>query len=98
MARERMVTRTVTLTKGLALCMDINTCETVVKEIELSGDLPTADVILKKAKKVYETDTFKVVTVRDIVEQEVLYGMPEQDFIKLAKVLPPRGTKTDIEE
>ena len=80
MARERMVTRTVTIKKGLALCMDITTCETIVKEVKLTGDFPTDDAILKKAKKMYETDTFKVVAIRDIIDEEILYGMPELEF------------------
>lgn len=33
---------------------------------------------------------WKSVAIKNIKEEETLYGMAEQDFLKYAKVLPPR--------
>ena len=93
MARERMVTRTVVVTKCEVLCVDVNTVETTVNNYDLSGNYSTTDDALKVLKKVYETDTFKVVAIQKMTENEVLYGMSELDFIKQAKVLDPETRK-----
>ena len=93
MARERMVTRTVVATKCEALCVDVNTVETTINNYELTGNYQTLDEALKALKKAYETDTFKVVAIQTMTENEVLYGMPELDVIKCAKVLNPETRK-----
>lgn len=93
MARERMVTRTVIVTKCEVLCVDVTTVETTVQEYDLSGNYESTTTALKALKKGYETDTFKVVAIQKMTENEVLYGMPELDFIKLAKVLNPETRK-----
>lgn len=97
MARVRMVTRTVVVTVVEVMCVDVTTAGVQIKELELSGSFTDNETILKALKKLYETDTFKVVAVQDVDEKEVLYGMEEIEFIKLAKVLPPRS-KTETEE
>lgn len=93
MARERMVTRTVVVTRCEALCVDVRTIETTVSIYDLSGNYSTVDDALKALKKTYETDTFKVVAIQKMTENEVLYGMSELDFIKQAKVLNPETRK-----
>lgn len=97
MARERMVTRTVNATVCETICMDVVNVETQIKELELSGTYNTDNERLKALKKQYETDTYKVVAIQTTTEKEILYGMKEVDFIKLATILPPRGTKVDEE-
>lgn len=94
MARERMVTRTVVVTTVGVMCVDVNTCEVQIQNIEMSGTFADFDTALKAVKKAHETDTLKCVAVQHMTEKEVLYGMKEIDFIKLAKVLPPRGANT----
>ena len=94
MARERMVTRTVELTIAEVMCLDTKTAEVSIKSFEIGGGLTDEKAILKAVKKLHETDTFKCVSLQDINVQEILYGMPEVEFIKYAKVLPPR-TKTE---
>ena len=97
MARVRMVTRTVIVTVAEVMCVDVTTAEVQIKKLELSGSFVDNDTLLKAIKKAYENDTFKCVAVQEVDEKEVLYGMEEIEFIKLAKVLPPR-TKTETEE
>ena len=98
MARVRMVTRTVVVTGVQVMCLEVTKAEVQVKNYELSGTYESNEVILKALKKLYETDTFKVVAVQEVDEKEVLYGMEEIDFIRLARVLPPRGSKEAQEE
>ena len=95
MARERMVTRTVVITTVGVMCLDVTTAEVSIKNYELSGSYTDFETALKDVKKLHETDVFKCVSVQTITEKEVLYGMSEQDFIKLAKQLPPRTKTTD---
>lgn len=95
MARERMVTRTVTTTKCEVMSVNVTTEEVHVKDYTLTGE-QTKETALKQLKKLYETETEKIVTVNSVSLNETLYGMPELDFIKLAKVLPPR-TKSEQE-
>lgn len=95
MARERMVTRTVEVTVAEVMCLDVTTAEVTIQSFELSGKFASNDEILKAVKKVNETETFKPVAVQKTDVNEILYGMPEIEFIKLAKVLPPRGTKAE---
>lgn len=94
MARERMVTRTVVATKVTALCLDIETAEPFNKVVVLSGVFKDKNALEKATKKVIDTETRKCVAVVDYEEKETLYGMTEQQFIELAKVLPPRDAKT----
>ena len=95
MARERMVTRTVTTTTCEVMCVNVTTAEVQVKDYTLTGE-QTKETALKQLKKLYETETEKIVNVNAVSLNETLYGMTELDFIKLAKVLPPR-TKSDQE-
>lgn len=95
MARERMVTRTVELTIAEVMCLDTTTAEVKVNAYEIGGGLTDEKAILKTVKKLYETDTFKCVSVQTVTVKEILYGMTEIDFINHAKILPPR---TKIED
>lgn len=93
MARERYVTRTVNVAVCEVMCMDINTAEVQIMSYEIGGGLSDEKDLMKAIRKLYETATFKCVAIRSVATKEILYGMPETEFIKLAKVLPPRGTK-----
>lgn len=84
MARTRVVTRTINVTTIEALCMDIKTCEPVVKDLELTGETYDNDKALKLARKLYDTETLKVVAIQSITTHEELYGMLETDFLKYA--------------
>ena len=95
MARERMVTRTVELTVATVMCLNTITAQVETVAYEIGGGLTDEKAILKAVKKLHETDTFKCVSVVSVSVNEILYGMPESEFIKYATVLPPRGTKAD---
>ena len=95
MARERMVTRTVELTIAEVMTLDTTTAEVQIIPYEIGGGLTDNAAILKAVKKIHETDTFKCVAVQSVSVKEILYGMTEIDFIKHAKVLPPRTGNTN---
>ena len=98
MARERMVTRTVTATQVTALCLNIETAEPFNKDVTLSGTFKDKQSVERAVKKVIDNDTEKCVTVVEYHETETLYGMSEQNFIELAKVLPPRRASEQVNE
>lgn len=97
MARERMVTRTVEVSTVGVMCLDVVSCEVSVKNFELSGAYDDFNVALKAVRKEHETEVFKCVAVQHITVNEVLYGMKEIDFIRMARVLDPKTRKIEQE-
>lgn len=96
MARERMITRTVATAEYV--CMTVNTTTRKVEDIRVS--IPSGMTMTEKARQKAITDalpeTNTLVQITSEYVKEILYGMTEDDFIKYAKVLPPR-TKSDSE-
>jgi len=92
--RERMVTRTVTQTTANVMCLNITTAEVTINEYTIGGTYTDSD-LLKKCKKLFETDEFKVVVIESSKVEEILLGMTEEDFIRYATVLPPRKVQGD---
>ena len=97
MAREPMVTRTITATKITALCLNIETAEPFNKAVTISGTFNDEKSMMKAAEKLLNTETEKAVHIVSSEEIETLYGMTEQEFIQKAKVLPPRPKKEKTE-
>ena len=94
MARKRMVTRTVEQTTAQVMTIDVTTAEVQVRTYDIGGKYTDED-LLKKLQKIFQTDTLKLVHIESQSCKEVLLGMDEEDFIRLAKVLPPRTTNKD---
>ena len=88
--RKPQVTRTITSTECATVEMNVTTCEVVKTTRIISGEVSDINKALKEVKKLFETDTNKVVLVEatNIICQ--LYGMSEADFIKYAHVLDKR--------
>lgn len=93
MARTRMVTRIINVTVVEAMCVDTQTAEVTVKSLELTGETFTDEKALKALKKVYETDTFKVVAIQKMEVHEEMYGLKEIDFLNVAQKLDPATRK-----
>lgn len=89
MARKRMVTRTIEQTTAKVMTLNVDTAEVTITPYTISGEL-TGDALLKALQDTYQTDTMKLVHVLETTVESVLYGMEEEEFIKLAKVLPKR--------
>lgn len=89
--RTPMVTRTITATKATILCVDTSAQETFQKEITLPRTYKDDKALMKAASSVLDDDTIKAVSLISTDVFETLYGMEEIEFIKYAKVLPPRA-------
>lgn len=89
-----MVTRTVITTMVDVLVININTAETGTKTFVLTQNMVKDEkTMLNNAQVMLENECgemWKAVAIKNIKEEETLYGMTEQDFMKYAKVLPPR--------
>ena len=93
MAKERMITRTITDTVVVALCMNTETCE-VSRETYHCGNVGTDEKTLEKGlKEIFDTDNFKIVKIEEIKEDTRLYGMSETDFMENAVELDPETRK-----
>lgn len=90
MARKRMVTRTVEQTTAQVMTLDVTTADVQVRTYDIGGKYTDAE-LLKKLQKIFQTDTLKLVHIEEQACKEVLLGMYEEDFIRLAQVLPPRN-------
>lgn len=85
-----MVTRTVFETEVDVMTVNTDNAqvEIVNKKLSFQPDEKTA---LKYIQKHFDTETVKHVSIQGFKQNETLYGMTEQEFIELAKVLPPRS-------
>lgn len=90
MARHSMVTRTLSRTTVEALCLDITSGLAVSKILEISGVYKSEDLLMKKVKEKLESETLKVVHIVNASKSEQLYGMYEEEFMKLATPLEKR--------
>ena len=81
MARKRMVTRTITATVASLTCADTENDEVFKTTITISGSFKDKNAVLKKAQKMMDSDTQKVLKVTDTQETTQLYGMTEEEFI-----------------
>lgn len=88
MARKRMVTRTITSTKVKATVYNAEKDEIQTLEYKMSGKLSADDVLKAITKEHTEVRPMKVTEVE---VQEELYGMPEEKFLELAEIIPPRA-------
>lgn len=85
-----MVTRTITTTKAIVMCLDIESGEPCNKSVVVPRTYKDDETLLKKVKEFIETETVKPVHIVGKEEIETLYGMTEQKFIEYSEVLPPR--------
>ena len=95
MARKRMVTRTIKFTKVKATVYSPEKDEIQTLEYNLSGELSADDALKAITKDHKEVRPLKVTEVE---VQEELYGMPEEKFLELAEILPPRAKSEIVED
>lgn len=93
MARARKVTRTISSTKVIVMCVNTETAVVENYEVTIAGVYPDEKKLMKAVTKEVETETLKPVSVVSTEVIETLYGMDEQKFIEMAEVLPPRDKK-----
>ena len=98
MARIPMVTRTITSTDATILCVNIESEALEKKTVTLPRTYADDKAIMKYIEKngtLLETN-LKPVAVVSKEEKNALYGMREEEFVKLAKVL--NGDEADAED
>lgn len=96
--RTPMVTRTIQTTEATVLCIDIINAEPFNKTITLPRTYKDEKSLMKKVSSVIDNDTTKAVHVVATEIHETLYGMSEDDFIAVAKILPPRKVSDAVED
>jgi hypothetical protein len=97
MARVAMVTRTITTTEVNVLCLELVKVEPFNKDLTLAGTFKDQKALMKAVTKQIDNDNQKAVSIVSSKEVETLYGMTEEEFIAVAKVLPKRGTTETAE-
>lgn len=86
MRKEKMITRTITQTSAQVMAIDVTNSEVSIFETKIGG-VYTDIELLKMLKKIYETDTYKLVSIESNKHEEILLGMTESQFFKYATVL-----------
>lgn len=85
MARQPMVTRTITSTQVTLMCVDTVAGEIINETIILPRTYKDNMAILKAVKSINLGDTIKVVDVVDTQVKTQLYRMPEEKFVEYAE-------------
>ena len=84
MARQRMITRTITFQETEVMCLDISTAQAHVSTFCTASPAP---LTLDQLKARYDTDTNKLVAILNNRTTEQVYGMTEDDFMEHAHVI-----------
>lgn len=95
MARERMITRTITCTVVTVMQVNTETAEVTNKTYKLSSVFNNDAKLLRAVKKLYETEEEKIVAIVNKMEMSDLYGMPENEFLTHAQIIPKKEQKGD---
>lgn len=97
--RTPMVTRTITTTNVTVLCADAIEQEMYELNVTLPRTYKDDKALMKAVSQAVDVDEadkkIKAVSVIKTEVVETLYGMSELEFIKAAKVLPPRAQAND---
>jgi len=93
--RERMITRTVVTTVYQVLAVELSKKAVETVEVRIASAESISKKNLEDAIKKAMPIGFAYVQTISESKEETLYGMLEDDFIRFAKVLPPRGTKEE---
>ena len=96
--KERMITRTINKTSCIMVVFDVNTNQPTERETTVAGTFKTDEDLTAKLKDLYETETEKVVHVKDVNVISELYGMTEQTFLDNAEIIHKKGDSEDEPE
>ena len=99
MARTRVVSRSIKSTKVDLMVVNINTAEVENIRVEIATTFKNEDKIIPVIEKnnILE-DGYKAVQVIQVEEVEQLYGMLEQDFLRMSQKLDENRKFIDVEE
>ena len=94
MARVRMVTRTIPVTKATFLALNIETAAPSNVTVELPRTYKTETEILAAAAEFMPENT-RAVSLVDSEVLDIRYGMPETEFIKFASIITNNADSAD---
>ncbi len=89
MARVAMVTRTIEVMQVHVIGMNTNTKTVIEKDVKITEKVE-GEKLLKVVNRLYGTTEDVFISAVITGTTSTLYGMTEADFMKYAKVLPPR--------
>lgn len=100
MARRPMVTRTITTTEVTMMCVNIETKAVENKTVTLPRTYKDDSAITRFIEKEGITfgENLKPVTIVSKQEVNSLYGMYEEEFVKVAQKMEGRTAKLDEDE
>lgn len=98
MRKQKLITRTFTITYGKMLLVDVETQSTQTLSFKLIGNYKTKDEVFKAFKNEYVEDT-KIIPVQvlEFFSEEKTYGITADDYIMAAVELDAE-TKKPISE
>lgn len=93
----KKVTRTIISTKLTALCIDLNKVEPYSDTIVIPGSFSVSDKKLEtKAHEFYDNDSRKIVQIQSAEQEEKIFGMTEEIFMKYAHELDEKRHFIDV--
>lgn len=87
MARKRVVSRTIKAVTVTVMTVDTESAEVFNREFVIKHKCNRAEA-LREAKKQFDSDIVKVVSVVDMSENVYRAQMDEEEFLKLASIVP----------
>lgn len=84
MARQRLITRTITFQETEVMCLNIETAQACVSVFTTASPAP---LTLDQLKARYDTETVKLVSIVSNRQSEQVYGMSEDDFMAHAHII-----------
>lgn len=95
----KKVTRTIISTKVTALCIDLKKVEPYNDTIIIPGSFSVSDKKLEtKAHEFYDNDSRKIVQIQSAEQEEKIFGMTEELFMKYAQELDEKRHFIDTTE
>lgn len=95
----KKVTRTIISTKVTALCIDLNKVEPYNDTIIIPGSFSVSDKKLEtKVHEFYDNDSRKMVQIQSAEQEEKIFGMTEELFMKYAQELDEKRHFIDTTE
>lgn len=95
MSRERKITRKIEETKITVLTLNVVTAEPIYKDFYTTEKETDNNKILKKLKKMHDTDEIKLVSIVETETKTAVYEMSESDFIKYGTMRKETGADNE---
>ena len=95
--KERIITRTITVTHGTVHGIDLESQRVSVWDTELVGKLNEEQFLSELRKKPSLVEHFAPAFVSDMTTVNVLYGISEKDFVLFGHVMKNRSKANDEE-